>query len=98
MQCLIVRQPYASLIAFGKKRWEFRNREIKKRGLVGIAASPNEPYRTWSDELNRVAPLFPRGVVLATAEMITSFYITGQDLKAVLTEPIEVMLHGNSEK
>lgn len=94
LDCLIIRQPYASLIAFGKKRWEFRNYPTKKTGRIGIASSPNEPWMTRSSELNRFSHLFPRGVVLATANLVTSFYVTANDLKSNKTEPIQVNLHG----
>ena len=82
MQCLIIRQPYASLIAFGKKRWEFRGYDTKKHGLIGIAASHNEPLQTLNEDLNEIAYVFPRGVVLALAELVTSFYVKNEDLKS----------------
>ena len=95
LDCLIIRQPYASLIAFGKKRWEFRSYPIKKRGKIGIASSPSEPWQTLSPELNRVSHLFPRGIVLATANLVTSFYVTASDLMRKKTEPVQVKVHGN---
>ena len=93
LSCLIVRQPYASLIAFGKKRWEFRSYPTKKEGIIGIASSPSEKLRTLDPELNRVSGLFPRGVVLATANLVTSFYVTASDLESKKTNPIPVKLH-----
>ncbi len=95
LSCLIVRQPYASLIAFGKKRWEFRSYEVKKRGTIGIAASPNPPYPTKNVSLNRVATEFPRGVLLATADLVGCFYATAADLRKATTPPIEVSLHNH---
>lgn len=94
LDCLITRQPYASLIAFGKKRWEFRSYPTKKRGIIGIASSPSEKWQTLSPGLNRVSHLFPRGVVLATADLVTSFYVTTSDLERKKTEPVQIKLHG----
>lgn len=36
IDCLIVRQPFASLIAYGMKRWEFRTYNCKKRARKTI--------------------------------------------------------------
>lgn len=94
MDCLIVRQPYASLIAFGKKRWEFRRYPTEKTGRIGVASSPSEPLKTLSPELNKIAHLFPRGVILATANLVTSFYVTGNDLRKNRTDPVLVEMHG----
>lgn len=98
LDCLIVRQPYASLIAFGLKRWEFRSYETKKTGIIGIAASNAEPLRTKNIELNRILHLLPTGVVFATANLVTSFFVTANDLKQFLTEPVTVTLHGYQVK
>lgn len=95
LDCLIIRQPYASLIAFGKKRWEFRRYDTKKTGSIGIAASHGEPWITSSFELNKILYMMPRGVVLATAELVTSFFVTNKDLESNRGKPIRVKLHGN---
>jgi hypothetical protein len=95
LDCLLVQQPYASLIAFGKKCWEFRSYETKKRGLIGIAASPSSVLLTRSSSLNSVSHLFPRGVLLATANIVNCFYVTGADLKKAMKEPIKINLHGH---
>ena len=91
--CLIIQQPYASLIAFGKKRWEFRGYETKKSGIIGIAASPSTHMNTLNNTLNTAAPFFPKGEVLATANLVTSFYVTSSDIKSVMTETIEQEMH-----
>jgi len=95
-QCLVVVQPYASLIAFGCKRWEFRSYESKKMGKIGIAASNVGPWPTRNLELNKISYLFPRGVVLATAHLVASFFVTSEDLKKKLTSPVQINLHGYS--
>jgi hypothetical protein len=94
LDCLLVQQPYASLIAFGKKRWEFRSYETKKRGIIGIAASPSSVLRTRSRSLNSISHLFPRGVLLATANIVNCFYVTGAELKKSMTELINIKIHG----
>lgn len=95
MDCLLVQQPYASLIIFGNKRWEFRSYEVKKRGTIGIAASPSSVLRTRNRELNIVAPSFPRGFLIGTANLVNCFYATGADLKRVMGETVKVSLHGH---
>lgn len=95
LDCLVVRQPYASLIALGHKRWEFRKYDSRKRGItIGIAASPNNPLTTQNIVLNRFKNKFPRGVVLATGRLVTSFFITSADLKAKMTDPVFTNIHG----
>jgi hypothetical protein len=96
LQCLIVAQPYASLIAVGCKRWEFRGYESKKTGKIGIAASNVDPWLTRNVELNKISHLFPRGMVLATADLVTSFFVASEDLKKKITAPVQVSLHGHS--
>jgi len=95
VDCLLVQQPYASLIAFGKKRWEFRSYETKKRGIIGIGASQSSVLLTHDPSLNAVSHLFPRGVLLATAKIVNCFYVTGADLKKAMTEPVMTNLHGH---
>jgi hypothetical protein len=95
LECLVVAQPYASLIAVGHKRWEFRSYDSKKSGRIGIAASNTAPWPTRNLELNRISSLLPRGVVLATAELVTSFFVTSEDLKKKVTPPVEIDLKGH---
>ena len=94
LDCLVIRQPYASLIIYGKKRWEFRAYDTAKRGLIGIIASPNKPLLTKNFLLNRYNSLFPTGVLLATAELSSSFYVTKADLKQNKTPALELIIHG----
>lgn len=96
LSCLLIQQPYASLIAFGKKRWEFRSYETKRRGKIGIAASPSSVLPTKSVSLNAVSHLFPRGVLLATANLVNCFYVTAADLRKHVTKPVEVNIHGHT--
>jgi hypothetical protein len=94
LSCLLIQQPYASLIAFGRKRWEFRSYEIKRRGTIGIAASPSSVLSTLSQSLNQVSHLFPRGTLLATAKVVNCFYATGADLKKAMSAPVTLSIHG----
>lgn len=93
LDCLIIQQPYASLIAFGKKRWEFRSYDCKKRGKIGIAASTAPALRTLNSELNKIAGLLPRGVVLAIGDLTNSFFVTVDDLKRNLALDVKINLH-----
>jgi len=61
LDCIIVRQPYASLIAYGSKRWEFRSYNCKKRGVICIASSRGKPLKTGDPFLNSISGNFPRG-------------------------------------
>ena len=91
----MIQQPYASLIAFGRKRWEFRSYDLKTRGTIGIAASPSSVLPTLSPPLNRVSHTFPRGVLLAKAKLVNCFYATSSDLKKTLTGPVTLTIHGH---
>lgn len=94
LQCLVVAQPYASLITGGHKRWEFRSYEPKQTGTIGIAASNTPPWRTRNLDLNSIASRLPRGVVLGTADLVTAFFVTSEDLKKKITSPVEITLEG----
>jgi hypothetical protein len=52
LPCLLVRQPYASLIAYGRKRWELRSYDTRRRGHILIAASRGKPIETTDETLN----------------------------------------------
>lgn len=93
LDCLIIRQPYASLIAFGHKRWEFRTYDCKKRGIICIGSAKGQPFITGSKHLNEVARSFPKGVVLATANLTNSFPVTSKELKAALGKEERVEIH-----
>ena len=96
MQCLIIQQPYASLITFGHKKWEFRSYDTKPKPMIGIAASPSNYLSTYSEELNRAKYSFPRGVVLGTAELVTSFLLTNKNLAKLISQPVNITLHGKT--
>lgn len=95
MDCLIVRQPFASLIVFGAKRWEFRSHPCDKRGTIAIAASKHPPIMTSDSKLNEASiSKFPRGVVLGTAYLSKSYLITANELKKEFQCCQEVNIHG----
>lgn len=94
LDCLVIRQPYASLIAFGHKRWEFRKYDSRKKGTIGIVASPHEPLPVKDLALSRIRSKLPRGLLLATAEMTGAFFVGSADIKSKITNPVRVNLHG----
>lgn len=94
LDCLIVRQPYASLIVYGVKRWEFRSYTSEKKNMIAIAASRNLPMRTSDRRLNLAARKFPRGVVLGTANLSKCFLVTQEDLRNKFKCCSEVTIHG----
>lgn len=95
LDCLIIRQPFASLIVFGVKRWEFRSYASDKRGTIAIAASKAPPLRTSDAKLNQAAiNRFPRGVVLGTARVMGSHLITSKELQTRFRCCQQVTIHG----
>lgn len=94
LRCLMVQQPYASLIAFGRKRWEFRSYETDKRGKIGIGASPSPSLLTKNADLNAVSGMFPKGVLLATADLTNCFFVTASDLRKARNELVHLTIHG----
>lgn len=96
MKCLLIRQPYASLIAYGCKRWEFRSYNCNYQGKVGIASSRGRPLKTGDDDLNEHAKSFPRGFVLATGELVRSFSALNNDLRQNFKGQVKIKIHGFS--
>jgi hypothetical protein len=93
LDCLIIRQPFASLIAYGSKRWEFRNYNSRKRGHICIASSKGPPLKTTSQELNLASKSFPRGFILATAILENSFCANSKTLSKVSIREKTIFLH-----
>jgi hypothetical protein len=93
IDCLIVRQPFASLIAYGMKRWEFRTYDCKKRGLIGIGSSRGNPLKTGDPYLNSISRSFPRGVALATAVLTDSFEANNEYLMREIKGQDTVTIH-----
>lgn len=96
MDCLLVRQPYASLIAYGVKRWEYRTYNCAKRGLICIGSSRGEPLKTGDPFLNSISDYFPRGFVLAVGVLVDSRPVTGEDLKRAFKGEKTVRLDGHN--
>jgi len=94
LPCLLVRQPYASLIAYGLKRIEFRRYPTKVRGQIGIAASKGPPLRTLDPKLNSVSVDWPRGLVLATAVLSHNEFWDSSRLRQSAGRQCEIVLHG----
>jgi len=92
LDCLIVRQPYASLIAYGSKRWEFRTYNCQKRGVICIASSKGKPLKTGDSFLNSISDSFPRGFALAICTITDSFVVTCQHLREAFkgTETLKI--------
>lgn len=89
MKALTIWQPWASLIACGVKRYETRSWPTKYRGSIAIHAAMKNPLSVslsgdcmgvLIDEMmnTRRLPLWeqmPRGVVIATAELVNVWHI-----------------------
>lgn len=98
LDCLIIRQPFASLIAFGLKRWEFRSKNTRKRGKICIASARGKPLRTGDQYLNNISSFFPRGFVLATADLSDSYLATSENLKKITYAEETIKIHGYTFK
>src|SRR5437879_1749653 len=81
MRVLSIRQPWASLLVLGVKRWETRSWHTSHRGPLAIHAarkiSPTtrtlcdqEPMRTLLERAGLILDQLPRGVVLGTAYLV----------------------------
>jgi hypothetical protein len=98
LRCLIIRQPYASLIVNGVKRWEFRSYQSRTFGRIGLAAGRGPPLRTLSTTLDRIAPNLPRGLVLGTARLVSCQLCTQETLSKYVNQTIELHLFGTTLK
>lgn len=78
LPCLIVREPYASLIAYGPKRWEFRSYPCRKRATLGIVASRRSPIPI--NPAVAKSHSFPRGALLALANVSNCRRVFSDDL------------------
>lgn len=93
LQCLLVRQPYASLIAYGTKRVEFRSYSTRVRGRIGIAASKGPPLETLDSHVSTISTRWPRGLVLATALLAGVEYWDSHRLKQYTTRVRDIRIH-----
>ena len=94
MKCLTIHQPWASLIACGAKKYETRGWATSYRGPIAIHAGkkPVLPwFRREVEEKTRLAIIgalaphrlsvltqLPRGVVIATAELVACHRMLGR--------------------
>jgi hypothetical protein len=62
--------------------------------MIAIASSRGPALKTGSKELNSAAKHFPRGAVLATANLVNTFYATNKEIKESFTGTTEVRIHG----
>lgn len=98
---LTIMQPYASLLANGKKRFETRYRRTSKRGLVAIHAGrgqyapPTDEAQEKYFELIRQSkeltgisfPCLPRGYIVGVAQLVACEYIIdANEERAILTD------------
>jgi len=83
MKALSLRQPYASLIAIGKKTIETRYWTTSYRGKILIVSSKGKIYKNvpYPDSFNLYLPL---GMALATVELIACRPMKKEDEKAAI--------------
>lgn len=78
MKCLSLRQPWASLVASGRKTVEVRSWRTHYRGPLVICASARPRY-----------PPLPTGVAVCVVELIDVRPLTAADLPAACLDPID---------
>jgi hypothetical protein len=93
VDCLIVRQPYASLIAYGVKRIEFRTQNCTKRGPILIASARGRALKTGDNYLNSISKSFPRGYILANAVLADAFIGNNEFIREKLVGEETVCIH-----
>ena len=62
--------------------------------MIGIASSRGAPLETGNERLNKLSGFFPRGVVLGTARIANSFFVTNEELRREFEGQTQVKLHG----
>lgn len=85
MRCLTIRQPWATLIALGEKRYETRSWPTSFRGELAIhaglkvdkAACQREPFRSVLASHGYTAENLPSGAIIAVAKLEACHIITG---------------------
>ena len=86
MKALCVRQPWASLIAAGRKTVELRSWGTHKRGTLVIVASGcravSDDGRDAADRLDLELDELPRGAALCVAELVDSRPMRREDAAA----------------
>ena len=93
MRCLTIRQPWATLIALGEKRFETRSWRTTYRGELAIhaglkidtAACKREPFRSVLAKHGFSADNLPTGAIIATGELKACHENTGPDSGAIWT-------------
>jgi hypothetical protein len=86
MRCLSIKQPWASLIASGRKTVEVRSWSTKYRGPLIVCASAAPDRRPFA----RAHELGPVGVVVCTVELVDVRPLTERDADAAcVTLPTE---------
>ena len=95
MKCITLKQPYASLVAKGYKKYEFRKWKTKYRGEIYIHAGKGIDKKN----IKRFEYLnldYPQGVIIAKAEIVDCIEIT-DDIKNKLKELDIVIYKGAIE-
>ena len=92
MKAITVWQPWATLLATGKKKCETRSWKTNYRGevlihagrknvLFGIKQMPNDAWKRASENLREFAnraDVFPTGAIIGKANLINCVFIDGQ--------------------
>ena len=92
MKVLTIKQPYASLIAYGKKKYEFRSWKTKYRGEILIHASKRSDKKAMK-EFSLYDLDYPEGCIIAKAEISDVIKIDDEFRKVLEKENYLVYNH-----
>ena len=92
MKVLTIKQPYASLIAYGKKKYEFRSWKTKYRGEILIHASKRSDKKAMK-EISLYDLDYPEGCIIAKAEISDVIKIDDEFRKVLEKENYLVYNH-----
>ena len=85
MKVITLKQPWATLVAEGIKKYEFRSWRTKYRGKILIHAGVGVD----KEELDKFKNLnleFPKGKILAEVEIVDCFPLTDELNKKIISE------------
>lgn len=92
MKVLTIKQPYASLIKEGLKKYEFRSWKTNYRGEIYIHAGQGEDKK----ELERLKNLkldYPHGEIIAKARIVDCILVDEKLKKELIKENKEIYKH-----
>lgn len=85
MKVITLKQPWATLVAEGIKKYEFRSWRTKYRGKILIHAGVGVDKEDL-DKFKKLNLEFPKGKILAEVEIVDCFPLTDELNKKIISE------------